>query len=115
MCDDIEARTVLLSSLQAFVEHEFTYSHHTLLDYFPNWSLAMQSVKSVVEEKPEAMGSGSRRAGAPSILHDAGIQCVGECDELGGGLCVNQLLHADAVSLLPDPLLEGAWEIAPRR
>ena len=38
----------------------------------------------------------------------AGVQCVRECDELGGRLCIHELLPSHAIFILPYPLLEGA-------
>ena len=38
----------------------------------------------------------------------AGIQGSGECNELGGRLCIVELLFADAIPVLPHSFLEGA-------
>lgn len=49
------------------------------------------------------------------ISIDAGLCDFGECDELGGGLCINKLFPADALSLLLDTLLEGAEQVTKDR
>ncbi len=45
----------------------------------------------------------------------AGVCYLGECHELGGGLCINQLFPADALLVLLDSVLERAGDYAPNR